>query len=92
MTVETDGDVAMLIVWDRGEAQLECGDWASSQIRQEHRDLRTPDQLLGAIGARLEWAHAKSGRRAPRNLFPLTGKAVREERPRDLRHKRVDMA
>ncbi|MEU6051110.1 hypothetical protein ABZ829_11805 [Streptomyces xanthochromogenes] len=49
MTVETDGCVAMLIVWDSGEAELECGDLASGQVQQEHRDLRTPGELFDAI-------------------------------------------
>ncbi|WP_331745304.1 hypothetical protein [Kitasatospora sp. NBC_01300] len=61
MTVETDGYAAVLIVWDSGEAELECGDWASGQIRQEHRDLRTPDELLDAIEDLLEWAQMESG-------------------------------
>ncbi|MFD4475867.1 hypothetical protein ACFWPU_07100 [Streptomyces sp. NPDC058471] len=61
MTVETDGYAAMLIVWDSGEAELECGDWASSQIRQEHRDIRTPAELLDAIETLLAWAQMKSG-------------------------------
>ncbi|MFE3526488.1 hypothetical protein ACFXOD_33725 [Streptomyces sp. NPDC059161] len=64
MTVETDGYVAELIVWDSGEAELACADWASSQIREEHRDLRTPAELLDAIEALLEWAQVKSGGRA----------------------------
>ncbi|MEV0097312.1 hypothetical protein [Streptomyces sp. NPDC050738] len=59
MTVGTDDHVALLIVWSSGEAELECGDLASSQIRQEHRDLRTLSDLLDAIEALLEWAHAR---------------------------------
>jgi hypothetical protein len=61
MTVETGHHVAVLIVWSSGEAELECGDLASGQLRQEHRDLRAPGELLDAIETILDWVQAKSG-------------------------------
>lgn len=36
MTLERDDHIAVLIVWSSGEAQLEYGDVATGQVRQEH--------------------------------------------------------
>ncbi|NDZ81282.1 hypothetical protein G3I19_22665 [Streptomyces sp. SID10853] len=60
LVVEYDDHVAVLIVWNSGEAELECGDLTSGRVRQEHRDLRTPGDLLDAIETTLEWAGATS--------------------------------
>lgn len=59
MTLETDDRVAVLTVWSSGEAELECGDVATSQVRREHRDLRTFEDLLDAIETICEWFQPK---------------------------------
>ncbi|MGW0536244.1 hypothetical protein [Streptomyces sp. NPDC003032] len=59
MTLETDDHVAMLIVWSSGEAELECGDVATSRVRRQHRDLRTFEELLDAIETICEWIQTK---------------------------------
>ncbi|MEO3765745.1 hypothetical protein [Streptomyces sp. B5E4] len=61
MTLETDGHVAMLTVWSSGEAELECGDVAADRVRRQHRDLRTFEELLGAIETVREWIRTKGG-------------------------------
>jgi hypothetical protein len=57
VTLETDDQVAMLIVWSSGEAELECGDVATDRVRRQHRDLRTLEELLDAIETICEWIH-----------------------------------
>lgn len=61
MTVETDDYGAVLIVWDSGEAELECGGSTGNGIRREHRDLRTVDELHDAVESLLGWVRAKRG-------------------------------
>ncbi|MDX6314121.1 MAG: hypothetical protein QOF44_3585 [Streptomyces sp.] len=59
MTLETDDFVAVLIVWSSGEAELEYGDVATGQVRQQHRDLCTFQDLLDAIETIHEWIRTK---------------------------------
>ncbi|WP_236243896.1 hypothetical protein [Streptomyces sp. CC210A] len=59
MTLENDGFVAVLIVWSSGEAELEYGDMATGQVRQQHRDLCTFQDLLDAIKTIHEWIRTK---------------------------------
>ncbi|MEU2155514.1 hypothetical protein ABZ532_10945 [Streptomyces sp. NPDC019396] len=59
MTLETDDQAAVLIVWSSGEAELECGDVATSQVRRQHRDLRTFAELVDAIETICEWIQSK---------------------------------
>lgn len=61
LTLEGENHVAVLIVWDSGEAEFECGNLATGDIRQEHRELRTPQGLLGAIEDVHRWVLATSG-------------------------------
>lgn len=49
----------MLIVWSSGEAELEYGDMATGQVRQQHRDLCTFQDLLDAIETIHEWIRIK---------------------------------
>ncbi|WP_237330103.1 hypothetical protein [Streptomyces sp. BA2] len=60
MTLETDARLTALIVWSSGEAELEYGDVATGLVRQQHRDLRTSQDLLDAIETIYEWIHPKS--------------------------------
>jgi hypothetical protein len=59
MTLENDEYVAVLIVWSSGEAELEYGDVATGQVRQQHRDLCTFQDLLDAIETIREWIRTK---------------------------------
>lgn len=62
MTLETDDYIAVLIVWSSGEAEFEYGDVATGQIRPEHRELRTFQDLLDAIETIHEWIRTKGER------------------------------
>ncbi len=55
MTLENDEHAAVLIVWSSGEAELEYGDVKTGQVRQQHRDLRTCQDVLDAIETIREW-------------------------------------
>jgi hypothetical protein len=59
MTLKNDDHEAVLIVWSGGEAELEYADMASGLSRPEHRDLRTFQDLLEAIGSIHEWIRTK---------------------------------
>ncbi|MFK4155101.1 hypothetical protein ACI2LV_24325 [Streptomyces fungicidicus] len=59
MTLENDDVVAVLIVWSSGEAELEYGDMATGQVRQQHRDLCTFQDLIDAIETIHEWIRIK---------------------------------
>lgn len=59
MTLEHDDFVAVLTVWSSGEAELEYGDVATGQVREQHRDLRTFQDLLDAIETIHEWVRIK---------------------------------
>ncbi|PJE99442.1 hypothetical protein CUT44_04670 [Streptomyces carminius] len=62
MTLETDDCVAVLIVWSSGEAELEYGDVATGQVRRQHRDLCTSQDLLDAIETIRAWTRTEGGR------------------------------
>ncbi|MEV0035269.1 hypothetical protein [Streptomyces sp. NPDC050804] len=62
MTLERDDDIAVLIVWSSGETELEYGDVATGQVRQQHRDLRTFQDLLNAIEGIHGWIQTEGGR------------------------------
>lgn len=55
MTLETDDRLAVLMGWGSGEAELEYGDVATGQVKQEHRDLCTFEDLLNAIDSVRGW-------------------------------------
>ncbi|MFJ6181799.1 hypothetical protein [Streptomyces sp. NPDC092295] len=59
LTLEWDVHVGVLIVWSSGEAELEYGDLATGQVRRQHRDLRTFEELLDAIETIREWIQMK---------------------------------
>lgn len=59
MTLERGDHIAVLIVWSSGEAELEYGDVATGEVRQQHRDLHTLQDLLDAIKSIHEWVRTK---------------------------------
>ncbi|GAA1921620.1 hypothetical protein GCM10009716_32770 [Streptomyces sodiiphilus] len=62
MALEREDHIAALVVWSSGEAELECGDVATGQVRRQHRDLHTFLDLLDAIESTHEWIRTKGGR------------------------------
>lgn len=81
MTLENDGFVAVLTVGSSGEAELEYGDVATGQVRQQHWDLCAFQDLLDAIETihyririkgepSLEGRHPASSRKPGPNSLP----------------------
>jgi hypothetical protein len=62
MTLERDDHIAVLIVWSSGEAELEYGDVATGQVRQEHCGLHTFQDLLDAVESIHGWIQTQGGR------------------------------
>ncbi|QKW07834.1 hypothetical protein HUT18_17015 [Streptomyces sp. NA04227] len=55
LTLEAGDRIAMLIVWSTGEAELELGDATTGEVRPEHRDLRSIEELLEAVAVVRDW-------------------------------------
>lgn len=81
MTLERDDHIAVLIVWSSGEAEIDYGDAATGQVRQQHRDLHTFQDLLDAIESIYEWTD-KGTTAAPERPVGTAGVMRRAPRPR----------
>jgi hypothetical protein len=76
LAIDGDDRLGLLTVWSTGEAELECAEIATGNVRREHRELASPPDLQGALQDLMKWLNAdnpKRRRRYWRARHPKTG-------------------
>jgi len=66
LAIDGEARLGQLTVWSTGEAELECAEIATGNVRREHRDLVSPPDLQDALQELMEWLNADSPKRRRR--------------------------
>jgi hypothetical protein len=74
LVIDRKDHLGQLTIWSTGEAELECADVSTGEVRREHHDLSSTHELIVILDQLVEWLSES-------NLRSGRGRRFRRRRP-----------